>query len=80
VFIANITGIEVASAIMRRVKGKSLNQSSGGKALKRFAGDFDKRFIVVDLTPKIIEEGMLLAEKYALRVYDTAQLAVGLSV
>jgi len=80
VFIANITGIEIASAIMRRVKSKSINQTAADKALKRFKRDFDKRFIVIDLTPRIIEEGILLAQKYGLRGYDTTQLAVGVIV
>jgi uncharacterized protein len=80
IFIANITGIEVASSIARRVKGKSISQKFADKALRRFRRDFDKRFIVIDLTPKIIEEGILLAGKYGLRGYDTAQLAVGLNV
>ena len=80
VFIANITGIEVASAIARRVRIRSITQSFADKALRRFRRDFDKRFIVIDLTPKIIKAGILLAEKYSLRGYDTAQLAVGLSV
>jgi uncharacterized protein len=80
IFIANITGIEVASAIVRRVRSRSITQPFADKALKRFTRDFDKRFIVVDLTPKIIAAGILLAQKYGLRGYDTAQLAVALSV
>ena len=62
----------VAAAIARRVKGKSIRQKVADKALKRFKRDFDKRFIVIDLTPKIIEEGILLDQKYGLRGYDTA--------
>ena len=80
IFIANITGIEVVSAITRRVKGRSISQLVANKALKRFKRDFDKRFIVIGLTPTIIKEGILLAQKYGLRGYDTAQLTVGLSV
>ena len=80
IFIANITAIEVASAIARRVKGKSLSQSAADKALKRFKRDFGRRFIVIDLTPQIIEDGILLSRKYGLRGYDTAQLAAGLSI
>lgn len=80
IFIANITGIEVASAIMRRLKSKSISQKSANKVLKRFKRNFDNKFIVIDLTPKIIEEGILLSQKYGLRGYDTAQLAVGLNV
>jgi uncharacterized protein len=80
IFIANIRGIEVASAIARRLKIGSINHTLAGKALKRFKRDFVKRFIIIDLTPTIIDEGILLAEKHSLRGYDTAQLAVGLSV
>ena len=80
IFVANITGIEVSSALARRVKNKSISQTVANKALKRFRHDFDKRFVVIELTPNIIESGISLAQKYALRGYDTAQLAVGLSV
>ncbi len=79
IFIANITGIEIASAIMRRVKGNKLSQIDADKALKRFKRDFDKRFIVIDLTAHIVEEGILLAQKYGLRGYDTTQLAVAVN-
>lgn len=61
-------------------EAEALQKSFADKALRRFKRDFDKRFIVIDLTPKIIKAGISLAEKYSLRGYDTAQLAVGLSV
>ena len=80
IFIASITGIEVASAIARRLRSGSISRSTADKALRRFKRDFDRRFIVADLTPKIIGQGILLAEKHGLRGYDTTQLAVGLSV
>ena len=80
IFAASITGIEVVSAITRRVKGNSISQAIADKAIKRFKRDFDKRFIVIDLTPKITEEGILLAQKHGLRGYDTVQLAVALNV
>lgn len=59
VFIANITGIEVASAISRRVQIGSISQTTAAKALKRFKRDFTKRFIVVDLTPKLFNREFL---------------------
>lgn len=36
IFIANISGIEVASAISRRVRGGSISQPDAEKALNRF--------------------------------------------
>lgn len=80
IFIANITGIEVASAIARRLKIGSINQTTARKALNRFKRDFAKRFITVDLIPQIVEQGISLAEKHALRGYDTTQLAIALAV
>lgn len=80
VFVAGITGIEVASAFARRLKAGSLDPVAANKALFRFKRDFSKHFIVIDLTPQIIEQGILLAEKHALRGYDTAQPAVALTV
>lgn len=80
VFAASITGIEIVSAITRRVKGNSISQSIADKAIKRFKRDFDKKFIVIDLTPKIIQEGISLAQKHGLRGYDTVQFAVALNV
>ena len=80
IFIANITGIEVASAIARRLKTGSISQTTAGKASNRFKRDFAKRFIVVDLTTQIVQQGILLAEKHGLRGYDTTQLAVALAV
>ncbi len=80
VFIANITGIEVASAIARRLKMGSIRPTTAKKALNRFKRDFAKRFIVVDLTQQIVEQGILFAENYGLRGYDITQLAVALAV
>ena len=80
IFVASITGIEIVSAITRQVKGKSISQTLADRAIKSLERNFNKRFIVVDLTPKIIDEGILLAQKYGLRGYDTAQPAVGLNI
>ena len=80
VFVASITGIEIVSAITRRVKGNSISQLFADKAIKRFKRDFDKRLIIIDLTPKIVQEGITLAQKHGLRGYDTVQLAVALNV
>jgi predicted nucleic acid-binding protein len=80
IFIANITGIEVASAIARRLKTGSISQPTARKELNRFKRDLEKRFIVIELSQQIIEQGFLLAENYGLRGYDTTQLAVALAV
>lgn len=68
IFVANITGIESASAIALRVRGKSISTTKAAKAINRLKRDFENRFIVVDLTATIIEKGILLAEHSACAV------------
>jgi len=79
-FVANVTGIETISAIVRRRRGGSLTAADADKALRRFRRDFASRYIVVELTPPVIHLAMQLAEKHNLRGYDAAQLAVAVSV
>ncbi len=78
-FVANVTGIETISAIVRRRRGGSLTAADADKALRRFRRDFASRYIVVELTALVIQLAMQLAEKHNLRGYDAAQLAVAVS-
>lgn len=80
VFVANITGIEATSAIVRRRRGGALTTTAADKALRRFQRDFASRYIVVELTTPVVQLGMQLAEKHGLRGYDAAQLAVAVNV
>ncbi|MDQ3652769.1 MAG: type II toxin-antitoxin system VapC family toxin [Acidobacteriota bacterium] len=79
-FVANVTGIETISAIVRRRRGGSLTAADADKALRRFRRDFASRYIDVELTALVIQLAMQLAEKHNLRGYDAAQLAVAVSI
>lgn len=75
VFIASITGVEVVSAIARRRKNLSLSRAQAQKAISRFQRDFRRRFVELPLKSQLIEDAMLIADKYELRGYDAVQLA-----
>ena len=75
IFIAQITGVEVTSAIARKRKGLSVTPDKAQKSILRFQRDFQYRFYQQSLAPKIVNLAMNLADKYELRGYDAIQLA-----
>lgn len=77
---ARITGVEVVSAITRRMHGGSLSTADAATALSDFRYDFSRAYRIVDITASLIGQAMQLAETHALRGYDAVQLAAALDV
>lgn len=77
-YAARITAAEVASAIARRRRGRSLTAKQGDHAKRRFKRDFHGRFFKIEITVPIIEKAEELADKHFLRGYDAVQLAAAL--
>jgi predicted nucleic acid-binding protein len=75
IHVSRITGVEVVSAITRRVRIGTLPVGLAANALGQFRADFKSRFRVVGITVAVVSEAMALAEKHALRAYDAVQLA-----
>jgi uncharacterized protein len=80
IYVAQIAGVEVVSAISRRLRGNKLTQKSADKAIVRFKRDFAGKLRIIRLNDQIISEAMQLSEKYFLRGYDSVQLAVALEL
>jgi len=80
IYIARITYVEVISAIIRRVKGNSLSQADGAKAVRRFRRAFEQNLLKVEISSKLIDTAARLAENYSLRAYDAVQLAAALEI
>lgn len=80
IYIAQITGVEVVSAISRRQRGGSLTQTAAQKSIARFRRDFQNKLRVLRLTDIVTSEAMRLAETHGLRGYDAVQLATGLEL
>jgi uncharacterized protein len=77
-YSAKITEVEVCAALARRQRGLTLTASQATKSILRFRRIFAKRFFALDLTDPIISEAIRLAQSYALRGHDAAQLAAAL--
>lgn len=80
IYVAQITGVEVVSAISRRLRGNKLTQKSADKAIFRFKRDFADKLRIIRLSDQIISEAMRLSETYFLRGYDSVQLAIALEL
>lgn len=80
IYIAQITGVEVVSAISRRLRGNKLTQKSADQAIFRFKRDFSGKLRIIRINDQIISEAMRLTETYLLRGYDAVQLAIALEL
>ena len=80
IYIAQITGVEVVSAISRRRLGRSLTANAANKAVTRFTRDFQNKLRILRLTNSVNSDAMSLAKTHGLRGYDAVQLAIALEL
>lgn len=80
VHMASLTAVEAISAIARRQRGGTLSRGNANLALSQFRDDLLNQYVVVDITPMLVNDAMQLAEKHCLRGSDALQLAVALEV
>jgi predicted nucleic acid-binding protein len=79
-YIAGITGVEVVSALTRQTRSGALAPTDAAQALAQFRQDFARQYQIVDLTPPLIAQAIVLAETHALRGYDAVQCAVAVEL
>ncbi len=76
-FIAAIAGVEIVYAITRRAKNGSLNVTDAIAIRNQFKQDFQTEYQIIEISEKIINSAINIAESYASRGYDAVQLASG---
>lgn len=74
-YVARITGVEVAAALARKRRGGHLTTSEGARALARLRRDLGQRLRIVEITHALLTDAMDIAEKHGLRGYDAVQFA-----
>ena len=80
IYVARITAVEVASAVARRRKGRTLAAARASSILRRFRQHLAGRYTVIEITPSLFDESMRLANLHTLRAYDAVQLAAALEI
>lgn len=73
-YIARITGVEVAAALARKRRGANLTADEATRSLARLRRDLSQRLRIVEITSALLTNAMALAEKHGLRGYDAVQL------
>jgi predicted nucleic acid-binding protein len=76
IYIAHITTVEFTCAIARRRKGRMLTAAKASSLLRRFRQHLAGRYVIVEVTPGLLDEATRLGNTHALRAYDVVQLAV----
>jgi len=78
IFLAQITSVEVVSAIARRRRNRSLSGANAATILNDFRLDSSNQYFFVDITDALINRAITMADNHALRGYDAVQLAAAL--
>jgi len=76
--IAQITWVEVLSAMSRRQREGSLSESDFDSICRDFREDFDLEYRVIEVDQALFERAGQLVIRYPLRAYDAVQLASAL--
>ena len=74
-YVAQITGAEVASAIIRRVRRGDLTLAEAAIALSGFEADFTQNLVLLENSLPRIRDAMVLTRQHGLRGYDSVQLS-----
>jgi len=80
IFTAHITGIEVVSAIARKIHRGEISEYDATTAIHIFQSHFKTQYQIVLMSTEVVDRAMALAEKHRLRGYDATQLASALVV
>ena len=73
--LSRITHVELTSAVIRRTKSGSLTHDDAEAILHQFKEEAVNEFVIIDLTPSVLEDAVALVVKHGLRAYDSVQLA-----
>ena len=74
--VCRIAWVELMSAMARRSREHAQDTEALAEARRRFEADWP-RYLVLEVSPALIELAGDYAEAFALRAYDSVQLAAG---
>lgn len=79
-FTVRITGPEMMSALLRKVRTKEISQSRAISLIRKFRTDWELRYQMLEVTPTLADHAMQLVEEHSLRGYDAVHLAAALEL
>lgn len=79
-YIAALTGVEVVSAVTRRLRRGEVSSPDAATAITDFRAHYASVYPLLRASPVILAHAMNLVGEYSLRAYDAVQLATALQV
>ena len=76
IYVAEITTVELTSAIVRRSRGGSMSTDEADSALIEFDRHLIRDYFVLEITSELLFNARFLVKAHGLRAYDSVQLAV----
>ena len=80
IYLAEITGVEVISAVVRRSRGAANSNGAISRIVADFRRDLASEYLLAEINTGLLDRAMNLAETYGLRGYDAVQLAAAMEV
>jgi uncharacterized protein len=79
VMISGLTPVEVIATFRRQGRpGGVIDSAEADRAVHTFRSDLDHQYVIVDLTPAVLNRASELADRHALRGSDAVQLGAAL--
>lgn len=80
IYTVRITGVEMIAALFRKVKTRQISQYDADLFAYNFRLDWQQQYQIIEVTVRVSELAMNLAEKHGLRGYDSVHLAAALVI
>lgn len=74
----DLSRVEVAAAFAAKLRGKFITQAECQEIRAKLAADAEKRYQVIPVTPRRVDEAIELTTRHRLRGYDAVHLACAL--
>ena len=79
-YLANITQVEVVSAIKRRERAGGMPTDDANDCIAQFEFDFANQYQTIEVTEEVLTRAVALVQSHTLRAYDAVQLATALEL
>jgi hypothetical protein len=62
--MARIAGAEIITALTRKQRTGEISTAEMNKAIRRFEGEYPNKFVLIEVTPLVVQSAMTLTKKY----------------
>ena len=80
IYLARITAVEVTAAVARRRASGKPTPARARSIFALFRSHLATRYLIMEVTPALVDAAMRLADTHELRAYDAVQLAAALEL